>query len=105
MGYNHRADVRAATASATDALWRHAAEQGVPPCELDTDVDERSDGFGMTEHEARVLNDLMGFDPECRFAKASVLHQCTTNQGQLVRPGQSCWMEARVRLAEQAVRA
>lgn len=49
---------------------------------------------------------IVGYDPECRYASADPaelpLHVCTTNQGQPVRPGQTCFYEAAVQLRELA---
>lgn len=47
---------------------------------------------------------LEGFDPNCRYAADGFelgLHACTRRDGQLVRPGDECWMEQRAQVLEQ----
>ena len=58
----------------------------------------------LTPCEEAALDGILGFDPECRWARDNFelgLHACTTRDGELVRPGQSCWMEARQQTLEQ----
>lgn len=98
MGRNRGAsrDYRQVRSRSVDQAWADARAAGLEPCEVDAEP---------TDHEARVIEDLLGFDPLCRFAndgtELAILHVCTTNQGEPVRPGQSCFLEARTQLIEQ----
>lgn len=41
-------------------------------------------------------------DLDCRFAKASVAHDCIRSDGSDIQPGMTCWYEAAAQLREQA---
>jgi hypothetical protein len=43
----------------------------------------------------------IGFDPTCRYARVYLAHECQRNTGEPIRPGESCFLEARTQLAER----
>lgn len=73
-----------------EAVRTEAVRAGFDPCEFDA-----------TDTEARIIEDFTGWDPDCRFVRDHPeLHVCTNRDGVPVRPGQSCWHEARAQLNE-----
>lgn len=56
---------------------------------------------GHTQREREILEDLRGFDPDCRYAADPTRypgHECRRNTGEPTRLGETCIYEARAQL-------
>jgi hypothetical protein len=74
-----RDDVRNATATATDDLWRRANEAA----------------------RRAEAEQSFPFDPDCRYGAVDLEHRCTDPFGAPVREGGSCWHEANAQMHDQ----
>lgn len=73
-------DVRNASASATDSLWRAA---------------------NAAKRRAEAEEAAREFDPDCPRAKTDIEHICVNRNGNPIRKGQSCWINAREHLLRE----
>lgn len=82
-----------------EELWNLA--HGGPPKLYSVEWWQRFGTDQAGQPACGVDGESTGNDEDCRFAMAEpTFHHCTNGDGQPVRPGQSCWAEARASLLE-----